>query len=311
MDKPSEQLERRALLASSGGNLVIGIVGIVFAVFSSSQAILLDGLFNLIYLATGLFTLKVARLVQQGDDEHFPMGYGFFEPLINGLKGMLVLGLSIMAVADAVQALFAGGRMISPGLATLYGIFASLAGWTIAAVTHRGATRTGSPLVKADAENWIVNGAISSAVLLAFVGIFLLQNTRFDYIIPYVDPGLVVIVGLISLSVPVRMAWQALMELLNRAPSREIVQQVEAVIRQSTASLPVQDLFIRVVQPGRTRMVLAHVILPEDYRLEGLSEFDALRVDTLKQLQASHPATMVDLVFTADPQWGAMTRGSN
>lgn len=299
------QSERKILLVSSGANLSVGIVGVIFAVFSSSQAILLDGLFNLIYLATGLFTLKVARLVLQGDDGRFPMGYAFFEPLINGLKGMLVLGLSVMALADAVQALYAGGRVISPGLATVYGVFAAAACWTVAAVTHRGAKRTGSPLVKADAENWLVNGAISSAVLLAFVGIFVIKGTRYEYIVPYVDPVLVLAVVLISISVPVRMAWQALMELLNRAPSPKVVQQVEAVIKQCTSGLPVEELFVRVIHPGRTRMVLAHVILPSDYRIGDLSKLDTVRTRTLAELKKAHTATFVDLVFTADRRWGA------
>jgi len=41
---------------------------------------MLDGLFNLAYFAAGLFTLKVAALVQQGDDGRFPLGYAFSNP---------------------------------------------------------------------------------------------------------------------------------------------------------------------------------------------------------------------------------------
>jgi cation diffusion facilitator family transporter len=306
MDSHSSLLETRTLRISAGGNLVIGIAGSLFAVITGSQAILLDGLFNLTYFATGLFTLKVASLVQQGDDENFPMGYGYFEPLINGFKGMLVLGLTVMATADAVQALFSGGRNISHGLASIYGLFAALACWTLAVVTHRGARRSNSPLIRADAENWAVNGAISTAVLLAFLCIFLIRNTRFALLVPYIDPSLVLIVSLISISVPVRMAWQAMMEMLNRAPSKAVVKEVTEIIKGSIGKLPVQDLIVRVVQPGRTRMVLAHVVLPDDYRIESLPMLDRLRADTLARLQAMRPATMIDLVFTSDPHWGAL-----
>ncbi len=58
----------------------MGCVGIVVAVISASQAILLDGLFNLTYFATELFTVKVASLVVGGDDERFPHGYAFSNP---------------------------------------------------------------------------------------------------------------------------------------------------------------------------------------------------------------------------------------
>jgi len=98
MNEKTIRTERKVLLVSAAGNMVIGGVGILFAIFSHSQAILLDGLFNLSYFASGLFTLKVAKMVPRGDDERFPMGYAFFEPLINGIKGVLVLGVSIMAL---------------------------------------------------------------------------------------------------------------------------------------------------------------------------------------------------------------------
>ena len=118
MQPEALKLEQRYLIISAVGNALVACVGVAVAAFSSSQAILLDGLFNLTYFATGLFTIKVARLVAGGDDERFPHGYAFFEPLVNGIKGMLVLGVSVMALAGAVQALLTGGRPIakSPGI---------------------------------------------------------------------------------------------------------------------------------------------------------------------------------------------------
>ena len=65
---PSPNAEAKVLKVSTTGCLVIGCVGVVSAVLSSSQAILLDGLFNIIYFATGLFTLRIARLVQRGGE---------------------------------------------------------------------------------------------------------------------------------------------------------------------------------------------------------------------------------------------------
>jgi cation diffusion facilitator family transporter len=306
-DPSKSRTEHRALVISAAGNLIIGVVGIIFSIFSGSQAIMLDGLFNLSYFITGLFTLKVAGLVQQGDDERFPFGYAFFEPLVNGLKGVLVLGLSVMAFVDALQALFAGGRTVAGGMAVAYGIFATTACWSLATVTRRGAGRTRSPLVVADAENWTVNGAISSAVLLAFISIPVLKRTSLTFMVPFVDPSLVLIVIMISISVPVRMAWQALMELLNRAPSEEIVREVYDIVKGCIKNLPVQKLFLRIIQPGRSRLVLAHIVLPADFKVDGLPTLDAFRAGTLKKLQETHPATALDMVFTADPDWGAPT----
>jgi predicted Co/Zn/Cd cation transporter (cation efflux family) len=305
MESTALEHEQKYLKISALGNVVVGTVGITVAAVSSSQAILLDGLFNLTYFATGLFTVRVASLVAGGDDERFPHGYAFFEPLINGMKGMLVLGVSIMALVGAVQALLAGGRAIEVGPAVGYGIIASMACWVVAMVTRRGAQVTGSPLVQADAENWIVNAAISSCVLLAFAGIVVLQTMGLDDAVPYVDPVIVLTIVLISIGVPVRMAKNALLGLLNRAPSSDVVQQVTDIVDANLAALPVEERFVRVVQPGRQRMVLVHVVLPTEYRPDGLREFDTIRSRTHEALCEAHVATFVDVLFTTDRKWGA------
>ena len=305
MNAEQNRTEFISILYSTIGNLFIGCVGIVFWTISESQAILLDGFFNLTYAVAGFFTLKVAKLVQSGDDERFPFGYGYFEALVNGIKGILVLGVTIMALVGAIDALLSGGRVISAGTAVIYGAFATAACWLLALLTHRGAKRSNSPLVKADARNWIVNGAISTAVLLAFLSIILIQGTSLDFMAPYVDPILVLVVVSISISVPVRMAWYAQMELLNRAPSRDTVEQVTRIVTSATEALPVEKLFVRVIQPGRTRMVLAHVVLPIDFKIEGLPQLDKLRANALGKLKQAHTATALEMVFTADPQWGA------
>ena len=69
---------------------------------------------------------------------------------------------------------------------------------------------TDSPLVRADAQNWGVNTAISCCVLIAFAAILVLRAIGLDRVVPFVDPIVVMAVVTISLSVPVRMAYDAL-----------------------------------------------------------------------------------------------------
>ena len=175
----------------------------------------------------------------------------------------------------------------------------------LAYIAHVGAKSTNSPLVKADSENWVVNAAISSCVLLAFAGILVLNALGLDHLTPYVDPTVVILVVAISIGVPVRMAWTALMALLNRAPSRDIVKHVTDIVDQSLTDLPVKERFVRVIQPGRDRMVLVHVVLPADYAPEQLSQLDGVRRKTHGNLCESHVATVVDMLFTTDRRWGA------
>ena len=305
MDAQQIQTERKILILSALACLVIGTVALAAALLSKSQAILLDGLFNLTYFLAGLFTIKISRLVMRGDDERFPNGYSFFEALMNGIKGLLILGVSVMALIGAVEALLEGGRNIEPGFAIAYAIFATILAWILAIFSTKGYRRSRSPLVKADADGWIVNAAISTAVLVAFVAVYLIQDSDYQHIAPYIDPSLVLVVVLISLSVPIRMSWQALMGLLNRAPSPEIVASVNETVRKSLADWPVEELFVRVVQPGRVRGIMIHVVLPETFPAIDLDAFDQQREHTLQALKQVHGMILMDIVFTKQRRWGA------
>ena len=200
-------VENRFLKVSAAGNLAMASLGIGFFAVTDSQAILLDGLFDLTYFVAALFTFKVAQLVHREDDDRFPYGYAYFEPLVNGVKGLLVLGVSIMAFADAVGALLTGGRAIAAGFAVVYAVAATLGCAVFALIVRRGADRCESPLLLTDAKNWIVNAAISACVLVAFSSILLLENTEYVHLVPYVDPLVVVSVILISLS----LSWLTLL----------------------------------------------------------------------------------------------------
>lgn len=305
MDVQQIQTERKILMLSALACLVIGSVALLAALLSDSQAILLDGLFNLTYFLAGLFTIRVSKLVMRGDDERFPSGYSFFEALINGIKGLLILGVSVMALIGALEALVEGGRNIEPGFAIAYAMFASVLAWILAIVSSKGYKHSQSPLVKADADGWVVNAAISTAALIAFIAVNLLQDSKYSHVAPYIDPSLVLVVVLISLSVPIRMSWQALMGLLNRAPSPEVVDTVTEQVRNSLSDWPVEELFVRIIQPGRVRGVLIHVVLPEDYPATDLSLLDQQREKTLAALKEAHGMIMMDVIFTKQRRWAA------
>ncbi|MGI9523983.1 MAG: cation diffusion facilitator family transporter [Hyphomicrobiaceae bacterium] len=294
----SGSVERRYLLIATIANAAIGVLGVIFAYLAQSQAILLDGLFNLTYFVSGIFTIRVSRLLERDDDQEFPHGYAYFEPLVNGTKGLLVLGVTAMALLGAIEALLTGGSPIAAGPAMLYGSLAALTCWGVAIYMRDGAKRTGSPLIEADAQNWIVNAAISSTVLCAFMMVFLIQGTPMSYLAPYIDPTLVVVVATITICVPVRMAWQSLMELLGRAADTKTVAKVRSAIEAGTTDLPVKARSVRVVQPGRTRVVITEIVLPKDFRPDNLEQLDQIRDTTLQLLRRDHSSTYLGMIFT-------------
>ena len=297
--------ERAALRLSAGAALAIGVLGLSVALLSGSGAILLDGLFNLCFFATALLTLRVATLVERPDDERYPFGYIFFEPLINTVKGLLILGISALALFDALVALATGGRPVALGPAVAYAATATIV-CALVVLALRRAQR--SPLTAADIENWTVNAVISAGVLAGFLLAAALLRADRPGAAAYVDPAMVALVILFSLAVPVRMAVRGVLALLNRAPRPEVVADMQAAVRRALGELPVERLWVRAVQPGRTTYCSVHALVPPGTPLD-LGRADALRGQVISALAARYAPVVVDVVFTGTESYAAPTAG--
>ena len=83
--------------------------GISFALYTNSDAISLDGIFNFITLVLGIVTVKIFLLIEKGEAERFQFGYYSFEPLINIIKRLSVLSISIMALVITIENSLSGG----------------------------------------------------------------------------------------------------------------------------------------------------------------------------------------------------------
>ncbi|WP_110691926.1 cation transporter [Salinicola halophyticus] len=300
--------ESGALRLSTAVAAAIGAVALTVSVLSASQAILLDGLFNAIYAVVGLFTLRVGRLVIAPDDDTYPFGYGYFESMVNACKGLLMLGVSALALFNSVTALLTGGNTIAAGISIFYAALATAACTLTALVLRRVSGHVRSPLLEADIENWRVNALISAAVLLAFCLIPVARALGWHAIVPYVDAWLVIAVVLLCLGVPVRVARTAILELLNRSPRSALVDPVRASIFGALAPLPTRAVYVRMVRPGRLLYVTVHVVLDEAHPLT-IRQADEWRATLDARVREVSAPVIVETLFTAEERWAAPSAG--
>ena len=303
MNRHPASREKKALLISAISNFLIGGAALFAAVLSGSQAIQLDGIYNLIFCVMGVLSLKISGLVSQRADSRFPYGYSGFEPLINGIKGFIILGLTAMAVWSAIVAILNGGRPIVGGIAVYYASFASLICWIQYAISRRASGKTGSPLIEVDTENWMINAIISTGVLAALSMNLLIMGTRYAFLSDYVDPAIVLLISILTITVPIRQSWQSLMEILGRSSHPEIINHTRNIVSEALRDLPFEGMYLRLTDQGRTRFVIIHILLPGTYQPETISTLDDCRRRVLKHLLADHEQIFLEIIFTADREW--------
>ncbi|MGK7942390.1 MAG: cation diffusion facilitator family transporter [Crocosphaera sp.] len=298
-----DQLERFGLNLSIFVTLFMSALGIGFGIFIQSEAILLDGFFNVVNFIMALITLGVAWLQKQPENKYFNFGYLSFIPLVNLIKGLLVFLISLFALTSAITAILQGGRNLNANLAVIYALIAAGGCLITALIQKKIAQKTRSIIIDVDAQNWLINGLISLSVGIAFTIIIFIKNTPLSWFIPYADSTLVIILVFITLPVPINIIIQSLKQLLLASPSTKINQDIKQLFETIANSFPLEKYWLRITQIANTIFVSIYWLLPEDYNLKGIEELDHIREEVSQVIHQNYPDLMIDIIFTKDSKW--------
>jgi cation diffusion facilitator family transporter len=297
-------LEDHAIKLTIVGNVGMGLLGVGFAIYTGSEAILLDGIFSAIAFAIALVTLYIARLVRQPGNDRYPFGYAVFEPMLNLAKGLIIAVVLVFAASTAISAILEGGRTIELGAAVFYALIAAAGCGLLAWKIHRLAGATGSPIVAVDARNWIVDGLFSAAVALGFGAVFLLEGSRYAWLVPYADPMIVLFLVLAAIPLPYKVIRENWGQITGVAPGHEVQRRIHDIVRQVLTSIPHRNYNLRLTHIGRLLYLQLYVVVPVgDVTAEGSVSQDQLRSSLYDSVVREFPHLAMDLVITTDPLW--------
>lgn len=297
-------LESQAIRLTIAGNIAMTALGVVFALWTRSEAIFLDSVFSGVHVLISVLSLHVAHLIQQPEDQSYPFGYAMFEPLLNMAKGVIIASVAVFALFSAVAAILDGGRPIAAGIALGYALLAALGCLILAALQQRFAHICQSPILELDAKNWLIDGVISGAVALAFGLMLVLQRTSLTAWIPYADPVLVMALVLFILPLPLQTVHQNWAQIIGRAPEARLQKQIRQGVESVLQTVPYQTYHLRSISLGRLVYVQIYLqMLPTQLAQWSAAEIDDLRNHAYQTLQLQLPHLTMDLIVTADPIW--------
>ena len=307
----NSRTEKRGLLISVLGGLFMAALGLGFALLTDSDAVLLDGVFSLIGTAVALVSMRVANMVRRPDDAQFQFGYAVYEPMLNLGKGLLIAIVTIFASVAAVQSILDGGRQVRGGMAVAYAVIAAVGCFVFALVQRRMARKTGSPLLEVDSRNWFVDGLLSVGVALAFLVTVFLAGTGLEWLMPYTDPGVVILLSLASAPIPIGIVRANWKQILGHAPEpdtqHEAQRRVAAALEGTTGLTP----HLRLLETGRVYYLQIYLVVAPDSEVTGLEEMDRLRDRIERSVRKENAIVGLDVIFTRDEHWVRQTTPTN
>lgn len=296
-----EQKEKSLLRLSFYAAGLFVFVALGFALITHSSAILFDGIYSLIAFFMALLTLKVANLVQLPDDDRFHFGYTAIEPTLNLFKSLIIIASCVYAVVGSVNSLMTGGNSAEYGLAMIYGAFATLGCFAVSAYMQYNSKTLRSDLVGVDAHTWFVDGVLSASILLGFAIAYSFEQSGFSAYAPYVDPILLIVLGIAILPIPFKIMLDSLKEVINKAPPEAVTTVIEKKLKQTLATVPYEHVEVRISKSGRDLYLLVHIIVAESFSIATISELDDIRLKCEAGMREWDPSIIMDILFIKDP----------
>ncbi|WP_312155687.1 cation transporter [Pseudomonas sp.] len=303
--------EQGLLRTSIAVTLFIATIGIAFGLASGSFSIVFDGVYSLVDASMSGLSLVVVKLItahvtskqmSRKLRERFTMGFWHLEPMVLALNGILLSGVAVYALINAVSSLLEGGRHLEFGIALIYAVLTVIACLTIAVVEARANRTLNSDFVRMDVKGWVMSASITAALLIAFCVGFAIQGTEWQWISPYIDPAVLALVCLVIIPLPLSVVRQAMAEIFLVTPS-DLKQHVDSVAQAFVAKHGLQSYRAYVAKVGRSRKIELYFIVPTTMAARTISEWDALRNEIGDAVGGEGPDRWITVVFTGDPEW--------
>lgn len=299
MTKKKKMLnETHILRFSVAGGLIIAILEVILSFTTRSQAILMDGVFDIAEgIVAGLFVLLLP-LLYKPETEKMPYGYAQLESLFMIVKGSALASIIIGLIIDNIKIMMSGGREVNSLVVGLFELFICVFSIIVLKFLRHMNKHMNSLVVDAEILSWKIDIYCCLGVGLAFIFEIFLQGTRAAFMCQYIDQIAAIILAICMLPQPIRMVIDSLRSIVLLAPKEDVTNHIKEVAYKKVEGTGTEITFCDCVQTGRQIWVDIYVKNKENtLNVESLKE---LRTHMLESLQREIEDIHLDITLDLD-----------
>ncbi len=188
-DTKSSYIKKAGIIALVG-NIILATEKIIFSSLSSSIALLGDGLDSASDVLLAILTLVIGKIISKPCDKEHPWGHQRSESVATLVLSLVIFYCGSQLIISSIKKLISHSFVSQMSIFAIIASIISITGKIFLALTQRHyAKKSGSSILKANAENMKSDIILSSGVLLG-----LSASKLFSC--PVLDPIVAILVGL-------------------------------------------------------------------------------------------------------------------
>lgn len=203
-------------------NGVLVVLKLIVGLLSRSSVLVADAFHSMTDILTTAFVFVGITISSKPADEDHPYGHEKAELIVSKLISIILVGTGIGIIINAVNGI--QNEVLSDpsfyGLAVV--ILSIVANEFMYHYSMRVGKKIGSNSLIADGWHHRSDSFSSIAALVGVVGSMLGYNM--------IDPIAAIIVALIIMKAGVKIYWESIIELMDTAPSKQVVDQIKEII---------------------------------------------------------------------------------
>ena len=262
--KKTLKREKSAMTVSMYGNLLFVIIELVMAVYTSSQAVLLDAVNDGIEFFMLLPSVLMIPLLYKPSSEKRPFGYMQVETIFLVVKGITMTAVTLGLIVNNLDLLLHGGRRISFDTVAYFELFACVLSLGVVVYLKRKNRSLNSPLIETEMQGWKIDCVVSLGMAAAFFLPRMLPDGPWQVLTPYLDQIITIVLSMFMLPAPIRMVISGLRDLLLLPPDQETVQNIHQIVEQSLQGTNYSQIQHEIVKTGRKLWISTYITLEKD-----------------------------------------------
>ena len=251
MDEVAQRREKKVLLLSFWAGVAFVVVEFLMTLYSGSQSVLTDTLFDAIEIVVIALTIFIVPLFYVPISEKHPFGYSQVESIFILLKGFMFIAVMISLIMNNVQILLSGGNKVDHLQISLFETVLTGMSILVYILLTKMNKKVSSPTVNVEIYGWKVDIIGSIGVSLAFFIASMFHGTRLEVIIPYFDQIVAIVLGVLMLPEPIKMIISAFRNIVLLPPSEEVTDDIKLKTTEVLDNYPYEPVFYDTTKTGR------------------------------------------------------------
>jgi len=294
--------ERKLIKLSIATGSVFTIWAIIVGILGDSKSIIFDALFSMAGISLSGVSLLVNNFIRKPDDDNLPFGRSQFEPFSMTVQSSVIIFLCLYSLATSVIDIVDGGKIVELGIALPYLIFSIVGCFILWLYFRKKALLLKSEYVRIEATEWQLDALISFGVLVVLSMGYFLRKTSLAYLIPYLDPSMVLFISLFFLRIPARTFWKNVRELLQFAPDDDVENNIHEQAGNISKKYGFTDEYVRVAKTGSSYTIEIDFLLPGELAGTTVKDLDMIRQELYDLIKGEYKMWL-NISFTTERKW--------